>query len=179
MWSLLSPATRAALGGSLRRFRADMGADLTKQFELVSGERLVLARRIGRFGVAAVAGLRPPERGEDPDEYAFAAALVRVRGAWRIDLGGVWLERLKPAPLDETADRPEIAAHADVAGRVERMLVWLDGRPLPASRSSELPFTGDVDAQPARPLARGVHRVVVFAEGAGAAGAVAWPFIVK
>jgi hypothetical protein len=179
MWALLSRETRAGLGGTLARFRGGAGADFAEDFELVEGERVNLSRRLGRFGVAAIAGLRPPDEGDDPEEYALAAAFVRERAGWRLELGGVAISRLQPGPLDETDDRPVVGARADAAGRVERLLVWLDGRPFRAPLERELVFSAELEARPARPLAPGLHHVVVFAQGGGAAAAGAWPFIVE
>jgi hypothetical protein len=179
MWSLLSRETRAGYGGTLRRFRSEPGADFADQFELLRDERVVLSRRIDGFGVAAIAGLRPPDEGEEPEEYAYAAALVRERGRWRLELGGLAIELLKPGPLDETDGRPELGARVDAAGPVHRSLLWLDGRPFIASRTSELPFTAELEGTPGEALAPGVHRVIVFATGGGTAAAVAWPFLVQ
>jgi hypothetical protein len=178
MWSLLSSETRASYGGTLKRFRGKPGSDIADDFELLRGEHVVLSRRVGRFGVAALGGRRPPDEGEEPEDYAFAAAFVRERGGWRLDLGGLAIELLKPGPLDETDGRPEVAAQVDAAGRVHQALLWLDGRPFAAARTSELPFTAELEGRPPQTLRPGVHRVVVFATGGGAAAAVAWPFLV-
>jgi hypothetical protein len=179
MWALLSRDTRASLGGTLARFRREAGADFADDFELLEAERAVLSRTLGRFAVAALAGLRPPDEGDDPDEYALAAALRRERAGWRLELGGVAISRAQPAPLDETNDRPVVGVRADAAARVERLLVWLDGQPFRAPLERELVFSAELEARPARPLAPGVHRVVVFAQGGGTAAAGAWPFIVE
>ena len=178
MWSLLSKDTRAGFGGTLARFRRDAGADYADQFELLSGARVLLARRLGRFAVAAIAGMRPPDEGEKPEEYAFALALVREDGGWRVETGGLVLEGMKPGTLDETDRRPQLGARADAAGPVGRLVLWLDGRPFPIARTSELPFTAEIDGRPPRELMPGVHRAVVFANGGGTAAAVAWPFLV-
>ena len=176
MWALLSRDTRASFGGTLSRFRHDAGPDFADDFELVEDERVVLSRRLGRFAVAALAGMRPPDEGEDLEEYAFAAALVREPAGWRLELGGVAISRAQPSPLDETDDRPVVGARADAAGRVERLLVWLDGRPFRAPLERELVFSAELEARPARPLAPGVHHVVAFAQAGRTAAAIAWPF---
>ena len=76
-WSLLSRETRATMGPTLALYRRHRARDLAEDFEDVRAERVLLSRRLGsRLAVAAIAGTEV-EEGEDPEDYAYAAALVR------------------------------------------------------------------------------------------------------
>ena len=178
MWELLSDETRATFGSSLVSFRRGPGRELGDGVgALQPRARVILARRVGRWGVAAIAGERviEGERGR----YAWGAAFVRERGGWKLELGGVAFEGLAPEPLEETEPRPELGVRADGAGEVVRALLWLDGKPVASRRVSELPFTARLSARPAAALAPGFHELVVFAATRDTAGALAWPFEVR
>lgn len=167
MTALLSDATRESFGpGAL--------ADLADDFAGFSHGRVVLSERLDdRWAVGSVAG-----RSEDDEPAAYAAALLLEDGEWRLELAGVVFGRLRPGPLDETHDRPELRAEAQAGGEVEQLLAWMDGRPVRAFPLRRT-FTAEIRGRLDRPLPPGGHVVVVFAATADTAAAFAWPFEVK
>ena len=179
VWGLLSAPTRASYGPTFDRFARGSAPRFTDDFERVGTLRVVLSRALGAdWAVGAVVGRYTPEDGE-PEPAAYAAALRREDGRWRIELGGLVIERLDPGPNDETGPRPVVAAEAQAAGDVDRIELWLDGRHLTAPEQQADPFTARVHGVPDRALAPGLHVAVVFAATPDTAGAVAWPFEVR
>lgn len=179
MWSLLSAPTRETMGGTLGVFRRGSAQEIHDDFVGFTRARVALSRRLdGRWGVGAVIGLWVEEE-EEPEPTAYAAAVRREPRGWRIELGGVVIEKLEPDPADETDERPEIGAEAQTAGEVERMLAWLDGAPLDARKRHDMPFTAQIGGVPEQDLAPGEHSLVVFAATRDTAAAVAWPFLVE
>lgn len=179
MWALLSEATRASIGPSFRQFSGGTAPELSENFEDFEQARVTLSRALDdRWAIGAVVGLYESED-EEPEPAAYAAALRREDGRWRLELGGVVVARLEPDPLEEVGRRPELRAEAEAGGEIERMLVWLDGRPVGVRPERKLPFTAEIRGVPDRPLAPGDHALVVFAETQDTAGALAWPFAVS
>lgn len=178
MWALLSAETRATFGSDVASFRRGAARGLGDGVGALDPRaRVILARRVGRWAVAAIAGERvvDGERGR----FAWGAAFVREHGGWRLELGGVAFEGLAPEPLEATGARPELGVRADGAGEVVLVRLWLDGKPVAARRVAELPFRARVSGRPSAPLAPGFHALVVFAATRDSAGALAWPFEVR
>jgi hypothetical protein len=177
--ALLSEETRASIAPEPDRFPDDAGARLEREFARLTGERVTLSRRLDdRLGVAAIAGRRPPREGAEPEEWAYAAALLREGGRWRVELGGLVVGGVSPGWLAEAEADTALRARAEAAAEVERMLAWVDGEPLAGTVTSDLRFTAQIEGRPPRPLAPGLHRAVVLAVAGDTAGAVAWPFVV-
>ena len=178
LWALLSRPSRAGLGGSPARFGREVGRTFVRSLRPVRpGARTVLSQRIGRaWAVAAVAGTRAQPDGVE--DFAFAVALRREPGGWRVEHGGVLVGGVRPEPLEEEA-ASGVLLRADAAGsgHVRTMLLWLDGQPVAARTESETPFSARVraDIPTVRP---GPHVGVAFAATAEGAGAVGWPFSV-
>jgi len=179
MWALLSEPTRASLGRTLDGFRRGAAYDLEQTAGLLRdpGEP-VLARAFGpRWAVAAVAG--EIERDGEREHAAYAAALRRERGEWRLELNGLFFVSHEPAPLEEVETRtPLLRVTAQSSARIERMVLWLDGEPVGARAVRPQPFTGTITARAARPLEPGVYVVTAFAATDETAAAQAWPFVV-
>jgi hypothetical protein len=176
MWNLLSAPTRASIGPTFERFARATALDLAEDFEDYREFSIHLSRSLGRrWGVGAVTARYAPE-GEEPEPAAFAAAVRRERGTWRLELAGLVVEKLDPDPLDETGPRPVLGAEAQAGADVARMVLWLDGRAVGARGRSLAPFTAELRGVPDRDLAEGLHTAVVFAATRDTAGAVAWPF---
>jgi hypothetical protein len=179
MWTLLSKATHASFGPSLRQFSRGTAPELAENFEDFRQARVALSRVLGeRWAVGAVVGRYETDE-DEPEPAAYAAALRREDGRWRLELGGVVIARLEPDPLEEVGRRPELRAEAEAGREIDRMLVWLDGRPVAVRPERKLPFTAEIQGVPERPLEPGDHAMVVFAETRDTAGALAWPFEVN
>ncbi|HSC90409.1 MAG TPA: hypothetical protein VLB86_02000 [Gaiellaceae bacterium] len=177
-WALLSPETRASMGPTLPEFRRGVAADLEQGLgDLAGRAEVVLARRVGRWGLAAVAGERVVEG--EREHYAYAAAFRLVRGEWRVELGGAVAALLEPGPLDETDAEPEIGVKLDASGPLKQALMWLDDRPQAVRRRDEGPFSARLSGRVDRPLAPGFHTAVALATTPDTAAAAAWPFEVR
>ena len=179
MWNLLTEPTQASIGPTLDEFRTTTAIELQEGLgTLAKSARVILSRELPQdWGVAAIAGEREVEG--DTEYYAYGVAMAQEEGQWRIELGGVVVTALKPDPLAETDARPDIEANVGAGGELGQVLMWLDGKPLPATRSGDSPFAASMSARPARALAPGRHEVVVFASSELTATAVAWTFSVQ
>jgi hypothetical protein len=181
MWGLLSAPTQASLGPSLDRFRWSAARDLQKAAGRFAGEpERVLARALGPgWAVAAVAGEVEDDDGER-EPAAFAAALRREDGSWRLELDGIFFVGHAPHPLAELGnDEPVLEVFAQSSARIARMVLWLGGEPVGARITRPMPFTGAIAARAASPLPPGVHVLTVFAATEDTAAAQAWPFEVE
>jgi hypothetical protein len=162
---------------SLERSFADVALDLEDGIGTIAGGELVMARRVGDVGFAALVDERVVD--DEREDYAYAAAFVLEQGEWRIDLGAATVSALEPDPEEETGSRPELRARVETAGRVGEALMWLDGEPVRARRGADGPFVATLQADVPRELAAGRHVVVVLGTGPNAATAAAWPFRVR
>lgn len=176
MWALLSDPTRRSIGPGLLPFARGTAPDLYDSFADFRQGRVLLSRRLDdTWAVGAVTGSFENDEGE-PEPAAYALALRREDGEWRVELAGLVIARLRPSPSGTTGDRPELRAEAQAGNGVERMRLWLDGSAtqVPFSRTSA--FTGEIDGRPTDPIPAGEHVAVVFAETSTTAGAQAWTF---
>ncbi|HEV8250997.1 MAG TPA: hypothetical protein VGQ15_13585 [Gaiellaceae bacterium] len=176
MWPLLSEPTRRSIGPGLLPFARGAAIDLYDSFEDFRQGRVLLSRKLDdTWAIGAVAGRFETDEG-DSEPAAYAVALRREGGRWRVELGGLVIAKLRPQPAQTAGDRPELRAEAQAGDDVEQMLLWLDGvaARVPFSRTS--PFTGEIDGRPEQPIAGGEHAVVVFARTPVTAGAQAWTF---
>jgi hypothetical protein len=180
MWELLSEPTRASFGPTLERFRLNAAAELEMGIGPFAGSaELVLARAVTEsWAVAAVAG--EVERDGEREEGAYASALRRESGGWRLELGGVHFVGHAPGALEEIDDaEPVLRATAQSSARIERMTLWLDGRVVASRAARQTPFSGTVGGRAFEELRPGVHVVTVFAATDETAAAQAWPFEVE
>jgi hypothetical protein len=176
MWGLLSEPTRRSIGPGLLPFSRGTASDLFDSFEDFRQGRVLLSRRLDdTWAVGAVSGRFDTGEG-DSEPAAYAVALRREGGKWRVELAGLVIARLRPPPSDTAGDRPELGAETQAGSNVERMLLWLDGAAarVPYERTSS--FTGEIDGRPEERIAHGEHAVVVFAQTRDTAGAQAWTF---
>jgi hypothetical protein len=173
MFAMLTRPSQASLEESF----AEVALDLEDGIGTIAGGELVMARRVGDVGFAALVDERVVD--DEREDYAYAVAFVRERGEWRIDLGAATVSALEPDPEEETGARPELRARVETAGPVGEALMWLDGQPVRARRGSDGPFVATLAADASVDLAPGRHVVVVLGTGPGAATAAAWPFTVR
>ena len=179
MWALLSRPTRATMGGTLRAFRADTAPDFARGVGTIAANAtIVLSRRLdARWGVAAIAGERTVAGERAP--FAYAAATLRERGQWRLELAGLVMTPDEPEPYAVTRVVSRLRVRVGAPAAVTRAALWLDGRRLPAAVTQTTPFSADVTARTTRTLAPGQHVVVAYAGAGATAAATAWTFSVE
>ncbi|MBA2474542.1 MAG: hypothetical protein H0V40_01095 [Actinobacteria bacterium] len=179
MWSLLTPATQASIGPTLAGFRGGAAREFSAGLGTLAPQaKVILSQRVGRWGVAAVAGERSVKG--KAEYFAYGAALQPELGAWRLELGGVIISGLEPEPLariDE--ERPTVGAGIGAAAELDEIALWVDGERLPATPATDSPFTAKLAEQPAQALEPGRHEVVVFGGTIDTASASAWTFTVE
>jgi hypothetical protein len=172
MFAMLTRPSQESLEASFGK----VALDLEDGIGTIAGGELVLARRVGDIGFAALVDERVVD--DEREDYAYAVAFVRERGEWRIDLGAATVSALEPDPEEETGATPELRARVETAGTVREALMWLDGEPVEAERGADGPFVATLEADSPRELEPGRHVLVVLGTGPGAATAAAWPFTV-
>jgi hypothetical protein len=173
MFAMLTRPSQESLEPSF----GEVALDLEEGIGTIASGELVMARRVGDVGFAALVDERVVD--DEREDYAYAVAFVREDGEWRIDLGGATVSALEPDPEEETGRRPELRARVETAGEVGEALMWLDGEPVRAERGTDGPFVATLAADPPRELEPGRHVVVVLGTGPTAATAAAWPFRVR
>lgn len=177
MWNLLSPATQASIGPTLNDFRTSQAVEFEEGVgSLAPTAEVILSRRMGDFGVAAMAAEREVE-GEQ-EYFAYAVGFLREESGWRIELGGIIITGLRPEPLTQVAPRPQVAADVGAGENLGTAVMFLDGEPFVARRDEDTPFAAKLRGKPAEALAPGRHTVVVFADTGLTASAIAWTFTV-
>jgi hypothetical protein len=169
-WGLLSRATKRRYGQTLAAFRAGKAPTVARQARRVHGLPVVVATLITqRWAIAAVAGPRA----------AFAAALSRERGAWRIELGGpIRIEPVRPLPGERVVDRTQIAADVHAPAPIQEAGVWLDSNALPSRGGGLGPRALTMFAE-AADLYPGPHTAVAFTSTTHDASALAWWFTAR
>jgi len=168
MQALMTAETRAGFGRLAE-------AEIARQLENFRDARIALGTRVGEdWAVGAVTGYD-----DDGDPAAWAAALRREDGRWRIELGGIAFARVRPAPLAEADVRAELRVEAQAGGEIEQLRLWVDRRPLRAFPVRRHPFARQVWGRLRDPLPPGLHTAVAFATSAETAGALAWIFEVE
>jgi hypothetical protein len=173
MFAMLTRPSQESLEGSF----AEAALDLEDGIGTIAGGELVMARRVGDVGFAALVDERVVD--DEREDYAYAVAFVREGGEWRIDFGAATVSALEPDPEEKTGARPELRARVETAGPVGEALMWLDGEPVRARRGADGPFVATLEADAAVDLEPGRHVVVVLGTGPDAATAAAWPFTVR
>jgi hypothetical protein len=173
MFAMLTRPSQASLEESF----GEVALDLEEGIGTIAGGELVMARRVGEVGFAALVDERVVE--DEREDYAYAVAFVREGGEWRIDLGAATVSALEPDPEEKTGGRPELRARVETAGEVRDALMWLDGEPVEVERGADGPFVATLAADAPGELAPGRHVIVVLGTGPDAATAAAWPFRVR
>jgi hypothetical protein len=181
MWALLSDPTQASFGPTFAAFRRGAAFEFRDGLgSLAPNARVTFSRTLaGGWAVAAVSGERNTEG--ERERFAYAAALVRERGALRLELGGIVFSDHRPEPNGDIKEtRPRLSVKASAGRNVTAVRAWLDGRALPTTRGADdPPFTATIRALPDRVLSRGLHEVVVFAAAGDTAAAASWGFVVE
>jgi hypothetical protein len=168
MRALMSADTRTAFGPGA-------AADVSRQLAGFQGARIVLSRALDeRWAVGAVSG-----RAEDGDPAAWGAALRLENGRWRVELGGVFFTRLRPAPAGEAEPDAEIRVEAQAGGEVDDVRLWLGNRELRVHAFRRQAFTREIWGRLQAELPEGRYTLVAFATSGDTAGALAWPFDVE
>jgi hypothetical protein len=168
MWNRLSMPTRQRLGPTLNGFRRRAQPGLERELAgLGQRNELLLSERItASFAVAAVGRAK----------RAYAAALRRENGLWRIELASpVRIEPLRPEPGETVARRTQLAAEVKAGTAIVEAGLWLDGVAFPSRgggpMANALTMFGETSA-----LDRGPHFVIAFASTQANASARAWAF---
>jgi hypothetical protein len=181
MWKLLSEPTQASIGPTLEDFRADAAINLQAGLgTIASTAKVILSRKLADdWAAAAVAGDRTV-KGET-EHFAYGAAFLSENGKLKLELGGVVIAGYKPDPTSEIDEKqPTVAASVGAGGDLTDVRMWLDGRAFSARHgANDTPFTATLSGKPAKPLAAGLHTVVVFAATSQTATATAWAFTVE
>ena len=181
MWKLLTEPTQASIGPTLDDFRADAAINLQAGLGTIApNAHVILSRKLSDdWAVAAVVGTRTEEGKKE--QFAYGTAMLPENNALKIELGGVVITGYKPDPTSVTTEtQPTLAANVGAGGDLTDVRMWLDGKGFPAERGAQdTPFTATLRGKPAKPLAKGLHTVVVFAATAETATASAWTFTVK
>jgi hypothetical protein len=176
MWPMLSEPTKRSIGPGMLSFAHGTAPDLYDSFADFREGRVLLSRKLDdTWAVGGVSGRFETEDG-DTEPAAYALALRREGGKWRVELAGLVIAKLRPSPADTTGDRPEFRAEAQAGNGVERMLLWLDGSAARVHFERTSDFTGEIDGRPESKIQPGEHVAVVFARTPVTAGAQAWTF---
>jgi hypothetical protein len=131
------------------------------------------ARTLYRGGDWAVAWVRSPKTNR-----AYAAALKRAGGRWRVDLSRrVRIRILGPNPGERAAPTPQVAAGLSAPTPLAESGLWVDGMPLEV-KGGGTPTRGTIYGAPAAPLTPGPHVAVAFARTGRTGTATAWTFTV-
>jgi len=168
MWDRLSRPSQRRLGPTLTGFRRGAGRGLERELaRLGQRSKLLLSERItASFAVAAVGRAN----------RAYAAALRRENGLWRIELASpVRIEPLRPEPGETVARRTQLAAEVKAGTAIVEAGLWLDGVAFPSRgggpTANALTMFGETSA-----LDRGPHFAIAFASTQANASARAWAF---
>jgi hypothetical protein len=181
MWKLLTEPTQASIGPTLDDFRADAALTFQRGLGTIAKDaHVVLSRKLSDdWRVAAVVGTQDVDG--KTQQFGYGAAMLPENGSPKIELGGVVITGQKPDPTSVITDtQPTLAANVGAGGDLTDVRMWLDGEAFPAERGAQdTPFTATLRGKPEKPLAKGLHTVVVFAATEETATASAWTFTVE
>jgi hypothetical protein len=167
LWDVLSKESQKRLGG-YDTFKSQGAVSMERALAPLANKDLTpfISQSLSQqFGVVAV---RSGER-------ALAFPLRHEDGAWKIETPGpLTFQILGPTP-GSTGSVSQVAVEVHSPGVVGDAVVWVDGKLV---RPTLAPAQGKatVFANLARPLPRGVHIAVVYAEEGDDASAEAWTF---
>jgi len=177
MWALLSTPTQRRFGGDSETFAARYAAEFEQGIGsfAATDHRIVLALRpVAGWAVAAIAGVR--ESGGNGQTAAYATALRREGGRWRLEIGGpVDVVPVVPSTGLEAGTNPQLGMRVHAPQAIDKAAIWIDGDPLPTLAAGPNAETLLVAGKPSRPLARGTHFGIGFALAGDQATALAWP----
>lgn len=175
LWNMLTQATQASIGPSLAEFRNGAAREFQDGVgSLARTAEVIVSRQLDDFGLAAIAGDREVQGKRE--YYAYGVAFLQEEGEWKIELGGIVITGLRPEPLSKADPRPQLAANVGAGADLNKVVMFVDGKPYPAKRTSDSPFAAQLRAKPTEPLADGRHTIVVFADSGLTASAIGWTF---
>jgi hypothetical protein len=163
MWKLLSPSSQRRLG-PYARFRGHAP-------RIPRGRVVVDTVVDTEWGVAALGSARG----------SYAAALRRVAGAWRLELGApIRLTAIGNNEVGQVARAPaQLAAGIRSSAAVGKAGMWIDGLGFEIAGGGTSDSNITIYGAPPRPVARGRHVLVAFATAGDDAAARAWTFTVR
>jgi hypothetical protein len=167
LWNLLSKESQQRLGG-YDRFESQTAAAMERALVPFANKNLMpfISQNISpQFGVVAVRS----------GTKALAFPLRHENGAWKIETPGPLVFQILAPQPGSTGGVSQVAVEVHSPGVVDDALVWVDGkfvRPTLAPKRG----TATVFANLAKPLSRGAHIAVVYAEEGNDASAEAWTF---
>jgi hypothetical protein len=167
LWNLLSKESQKRLG-SYDNFQSQGAPVIERALVPFANKDLTpfVSQNISpQWGVVAIRS----------GEKALAFPLRSEDGAWKIETPGPLVFRiLGPAP-GSTGSVSQVAVEVNSPGVVDDAIVWIDGKllhPTLAPARGKATVFANLD----KPLARGTHIAVVYAEEGKDASAEAWSF---
>jgi hypothetical protein len=176
MWAMLSVPSRKRLGSNAAVFKQRFAPQVQRAlapFRTSAYDVIVNVPITPRFGIGAVAAKKAEKR-----FGAFAAALRRDGGGWRVELRGpVRIRPLRPDPGEQLGRQrlTQLAAAIDAAGPVLEAGFWYDGHAVEGKVGGLDPAHVTIYTESSH-VPKGRHSVVVFASTHGSASAIAWTF---
>lgn len=167
LWDVLSKESQKRLGG-YDTFKSQGAVTMERALAPFADKNLTpfISQSLSQqFGVVAM----------HSGEKALAFPLRHEDGAWKIETPGpLTFQILGPTP-GSTGSVSQVAVEVHSPGVVDDAVVWVDGKLV---RPTLAPAQGKatVFANLAKPLPRGVHIAVVYAEEGNDASAEAWTF---
>lgn len=177
MWALLSGPTQRRFGGDsgtfadrfAREFEQGVGSFAGTDYQVV-----LTLRPAPRWAIAAIVGTRTDAGVKQ--SAAYAVALRREEGYWRLEVGGpVKLTPVVPSTGVKAGTTPQLGMEVKARMPIANAAVWIDGNPLPALAAGPDARTLLVAGPPDSPLAAGTHIGFGFARAGDQASALAWP----
>jgi hypothetical protein len=167
LWNVLSTESQKRLGG-YEKFKSQGALVIERALAPFADKNLrpFISQSLSQqFGVVAIRN----------GAKALAFPLRHEGSAWKIETPGpLTFEILSPTP-GSSGSVEQVAVQVDSAGVVDDAVVWVDGKLV---RPTLAPSQGKatVFANLAKPLPKGQHIAVVFAEEGNDASAEAWAF---
>jgi hypothetical protein len=178
MWSLLSHPSRERLGPGEGDFERKLAKGFRRGLGSFAGTgyaTLLSVETPSGWGVAAIAGRRV--RDGKPEFAAYAAALRREGGVWKLELGDpVRIAALEPPAGGTVGAQPRIRVRLTATAPIHEAGVWLDGATLPARIRATTARDIRIEAEPVSEISRGWHVTIVFGRAGDQAAAGAAPF---
>ena len=167
LWNVLSKPSQRRLGG-YAAFKAKAAGAIERALEPFDRHTVLpfVSQSLSQqFGVVAISS----------GSKALAFPLRHEGSAWKVETPGpLTFEILSPTP-GSSGSVDQIAVQVNSPGVVDDAVVWVDGKLV---RPTLAPAQGKatVFANLAKPLTKGAHIAVVYAEEGNDASAEAWSF---
>jgi hypothetical protein len=167
LWNLLSKESQRRLGG-YARFESEGAQAVERALVPFANKDLApfISQSISQqFGIVAIRS----------GAKALAFPLRHENGAWKIETPGPVVFRILAPQPGSTGSVSQVAVELHSPGVVDDALVWVDGKFVRATLAPKQ-GTATVFSNLAKPLPRGAHIAVVYAEDGNDASAEAWAF---